>query len=442
MQDTRTTLVIAVAANVAEPRARARSSSTGSTRASPDRRGARSLAQVGAAVAFLVIVAPASARDGRVGLAAARRDPDRGRRRQPAHRAHGVAARRARSSRRASRRASATSPSPRTRSRSRSGRSSPSRSTRSRSPGQALVGPVPRRAATRAQAPAPRPGACSSGESCVGVGSRSCSRVAATRCSSRCSPTTPAVQRPRRAGARGSSRSLQPLGARGVRARRHPHRRRRRAVPGARRWLASTLLVFVPPSRWSPSLDGGLLCPLGRVLARGSLARWSGWAAASPAPLAGHRRGARLTHASATGWPRTRTAADAVSSDGGPASERGAGTAQPSSLGRSRTGRATPGPDDARSGPIASRRPGVEARWRSCPSPRPSASTGPMIRSARATSTRGVAASTCARSPAASTTRSTGTGSAAEWEGLEHVPREGGALLVANHAARSRPTRR
>ena len=30
----------------------------------------------------------------------------------------------------------------------------------------------------------------------------------------------------------------------------------------------------------------------------------------------------------------------------------------------------------------------------------------------------------------------------AEWEGLEHVPLEGGALLIANHAARSRRTRR
>ncbi len=30
----------------------------------------------------------------------------------------------------------------------------------------------------------------------------------------------------------------------------------------------------------------------------------------------------------------------------------------------------------------------------------------------------------------------------AEWEGLENIPTEGGALLVSNHAARSRPTPR
>ena len=46
----------------------------------------------------------------------------------------------------------------------------------------------------------------------------------------------------------------------------------------------------------------------------------------------------------------------------------------------------------------------------------------------------GPLASTCASSPAGSTTRSTSNWFRVEWEGLENIPAEGGALLVANHA--------
>ena len=60
----------------------------------------------------------------------------------------------------------------------------------------------------------------------------------------------------------------------------------------------------------------------------------------------------------------------------------------------------------------------------------------PAIRTcARATSTPGAAASACGRSPGSIYDPIYKYWFRAEWEGLEHIPHEGGALLVANHAA-------
>ena len=58
----------------------------------------------------------------------------------------------------------------------------------------------------------------------------------------------------------------------------------------------------------------------------------------------------------------------------------------------------------------------------------------PRATRAAPTSTSGAAPSTCASWPAGSTTRSTGSWFRVEWEGLEKIPTDGGALLVANHA--------
>ena len=94
LQDTRTTLIVAVAANVVNLVLEVvlvfglDSGIAGSAWGTV-------LAQVGAAVAYVVIVARSGARDGRIGVAAARRHPDRRRHRRAADRADGVAARRA-----------------------------------------------------------------------------------------------------------------------------------------------------------------------------------------------------------------------------------------------------------------------------------------------------------------------------------------------------------
>ena len=73
---------------------------------------------------------------------------------------------------------------------------------------------------------------------------------------------------------------------------------------------------------------------------------------------------------------------------------------------------------------------------RSCPPRGRSAWTSPITNraSGAATSTHRAGARTCARSPRRVYDPMYKYWFRAEWEGLEHIPRDGGALLVANHA--------
>ena len=72
------------------------------------------------------------------------------------------------------------------------------------------------------------------------------------------------------------------------------------------------------------------------------------------------------------------------------------------------------------------------SRW--CPCPKADDDAGCSPTPAGPTSTSGAAPSACGRWPAGPTARSTTRWHRVEWEGLEHIPTTGGALLVSNHA--------
>ena len=284
MQDTRTT-----ARRSRSPRTSSTSRSRCSRlrlrpRASPARRGARSIAQIGAARR---VPRRSSRRIGARGRTR-RSGPTRagvradGRRRQPAHRPHRRRCSPRSSRRPRSRRGSATSRSPRTRSRSRSGYflALCARRDRDRRPGDRR--PVPRRRATP-PAPARRPAACSSGASSSGVVLGVRARAAPARCSCRSSPTTRPSQRPRRAGPAGRRRccSRSPrvvfvldgilIGAGDS------------ALPRRSRWSSRPRLRSSRPRCGRRSRDGGLARAVGRALRVHARPASSAWAAGTAA---------------------------------------------------------------------------------------------------------------------------------------------------------------
>ena len=75
-----------------------------------------------------------------------------------------------------------------------------------------------------------------------------------------------------------------------------------------------------------------------------------------------------------------------------------------------------------------------EALHGHCPDPHPARRRAGRRTPASPTSTSGDDRNGSGRWPAPSTSPSTRSGSACEWEGLEKIPVDGGALLVANHA--------
>ena len=191
MQDTSTTLVIAVAANGAEPRARARCSCTASTSGSRVRRGAPWSRSTAPRVAYLVDRRAHGAREGasvRPRPAGIRANARVGSRLVDAHR---LAARRACSPPPPSRRGSATTRSPRTRSACRSSCSSHSSLDALAIAGQAMVGRFLGAADAARRARGRRAGCIE-----LGVGRRRAlrrrRRGPAPVAGGRCSPTTPA----------------------------------------------------------------------------------------------------------------------------------------------------------------------------------------------------------------------------------------------------------
>ena len=301
MQDTRTTLVIAVAANVVNLALELRPRLRRSTSASRARRGARSLAQYGAAVAYLVIVAAAH------GAGRRRCGPTRpGSAATPSSAAGSSCAPGRCSSRSSSPTAIAA----------RFGDddvaahqiamqvwtcSSRSRSTRIAIAGAGDGRPVPRAPTTahdaRASAAAHARVWASSSGSC----SASLVALTSTVAGARCSRTTPTVQHLAEQ-VLWIVAALQPVGRGGVRARRRAHRRGRRRLPrvgdaGRRRSRCSCRPRSSSPCSTRACSGSG---PRSRL---GSWRASSAWSARfvaapsrgpSPAPLAdSHRRRVR-----------------------------------------------------------------------------------------------------------------------------------------------------
>ena len=247
------------------------------------------------------------------------------------------------------------------------------------------------------------------------------------------------------AGAAGSSRSLQPLSRGGVRARRHPHRRRRPALPrgGDARGHAARL---------RPGRDRGRPCSTVACSGSGPRSRSGSWPGVPASAWRFAGTGWQVTGATAPMSTAVRPGHRARAS-----SDRGRGAQVPSADERSAgaTSRRAPRPSPrsgtgsstgSTSGPDPNRRAGGRS-W----TPGGELVPVPAVRAARtgdrwstcvaATSTRGVGASRSARSRAGSTTRSTATGSAPSGRASSTSRCRAARCSSPTTAARSRPTR-
>ena len=191
-------------------------------------------------------------------------------------------------------------------------------------------------------------------------------------------------------------------------------------TPATSRWamLVATVGVYLPAALLVAVLDGGLLWLWGALVAAGC---WPGsWAwppASAPSRLGGRRRGPPAPDLPA------QEAADAVRAARRVATFCGCPHRQTSPLPTSSAPRSDR--------PSASRRSAVPGR-----------ATTPPERRARSGSTPGVAASRCGRSPGPSTTRSTATGCAPSGRGSSTCPWRVARCSSATTAAPSPPTPR
>ena len=319
--------------------------------------------------------------------------------------------------------------SPRTRSRSSSGTSSPSRSTRSRSPAQAIVGRAPRRGRSAGRTTRSRRML----EWGVVVGHRR------SRCSSsRREPILGVVFTRRPRGARPTAPRA--LGRRAdaaarrdrLRARRHPHRRRRLPVP---RVAMVGRHRGVLPVRAARSLvtGAGLLALWGALSSSCSPAS-SGWVAGTAATAGSSP--ARVAYIALRSMRRSGPAS-ASRRDARSRPDRGPSRGAPPPALRTAWPTSDAGTDvDLTRSTHAL---GRAAR----PGPEPCPPTQRRRRaSAAPTSTSGAAASTCARWPAGSTTRSTALVPGRVGGPREDPRRRRRAARRQPRRARSRPTRR